>query len=188
MTIPNDIIENILQRRDVYILNYYEPTFDTSKWKCLGVYNTKLTAMKVAARIALESIESFNLYDPAKRFYQKELPYSEEKIWEDRWLYSIGICVYTVETRRLDTEGTPSETLYFNFDVFMKRFIVEHNLMSRDARLLLHSWKNDPPYELLLDLFSKEEDIYTDSNTNREAWLEKHGCVSHYPYGEYDPI
>jgi len=188
MSLPDDIIENILQRRDVYVVNYYEPNYDCSRWKCLGVYNTKDAAKRTAARIALESIDTFNVYDPAKRYYHREKAYSDEKVWEDRWVHTLGMCIYTVETRRLDSEEIPSETLYFNFDAFFKRMLADNGTSSSQARNMLMLWKLEPPYALLMELFGPEEDRYRPLKQDREAWLEKHGCVSHYPYGEYDPI
>lgn len=188
MSLPDDIIETILRKRDVYVLNYHEPNFDMSRWKCLGVYNAQEAAKRAAVRIGLESIDSFNLYDPAKRFYERTIPYTAEKTWVDRWQHTIGMCIYTVETRRLDSEGSPSETLYFNFDAFFKRYIIEHDLRPSEARALLVSWKLDPPYEILLSLFSAEEEMFKELRRDREEWTAKYGSVGHYPYGEYDPL
>lgn len=190
MSLPDDIIAHILEKRDVYVLNYYEPSFDLSRWKCLGVYNTLDAAKRAAVRTALESLDSFNVYDPAKRYYQRDKPYTNEKIWEDRWQYTLGVCIYTIEARQLDSEALPSETLYFNFDGYVKRLIADSRLSSAEARALLHGWKNDPPYGTLLELFSPEELRFREFSLERERedWLGRYGCVSHYPYGEWDPL
>jgi hypothetical protein len=188
MSLPDDIITHILEKRDVYVVNYHEPNFDLSRWKCLGVYNTKDAAKRAAARIALESIDSFSSYDPAKRYYQRQDSETKDKVWKDRWPGTLGVCIYTVETRRLDSDEIPSETLYFNFDAFFKRMLEDNGTSSIQARNMLTLWKLEPPYPLLIELFGPEEDHYKPLKQDREAWLEKHGCVSHYPYGEYDPI
>lgn len=185
MSLPDDIVAQILEKRDVYVLNYYEPSFDHSRWKCLGVYNTPLAAKRAAVRVALESLDSFNVYDPAKRYYQR--PKTEVC---DRWQHTLGVCVYTIEARQLDSEAMPSETLYFNFDAYVKRLIADSRLSSAEARALLHGWKNDPPYATLLELFAPEELRFRDFSreTEREEWLGRYGCVSHHPYGEWDPL
>jgi hypothetical protein len=190
MQLPDDIIESL---RDVYVLNYYEPNFDMSRWRCLGVFNSVLAAKKAASRIGLKSIDNFNLYDPAKRYYPRPNRCSDEgaKTWVDRWALEMGMSVYTIETHRLDSEDQPSETLHFNFDAYIKRHFVDSGLGSRDARELLVSWKRDPPFDILLGLFSTEEEMFRTlrQDPSREEWLEKHAYVAHYPYGgTYDPI
>jgi hypothetical protein len=192
MSLPDDIIEDILKRRDVYVLNFYEPNFDMSRWKCLGVFNTELAAKRAAARIGLRSIDNFNMYDPAKRYCHRPRGFSDEKTWVDRWAQELGMCVYTIETRRLDDERMlPQETLYFNLDAYLKRLIVDRGLSSRETKELLVSWKNDPPYDdVLLGLFSTSEESFRPGkgDMSREAWLEKHEYVESYPFAAYDPI
>jgi hypothetical protein len=163
-----------MELRDVYVLNWYSRGYgyDFINWKCLGIYNTLSAAKRDAVRLALQSIESFNVYDPAKRFHQR----TRSKFWDDQWNQMLGVDLYTIETRQLDSDAISSETLHFNLDEYIKRHIAERRMSSEEARTLLIGWKNDPPYATLLELFSTDEVYYHESSREHvEEWLSHYG-------------
>ena len=164
----------------IFLANFYNPCFDQSEWKCLGVFSTPLSAKKVAIKTAFKSIDNFNVYDPAKRFFLEE-----NNLWSDRWKYTLGIGVYSVEIRDIDSEDQkPIETLYLNLDTYIKKYIINNNLTSEETRITLRKWKNDALSAEFVNLFSTQKEHFMESDDVRE----KYGCVKPYPYEPLDPL
>lgn len=178
--LPDDVVELVLRRREVYVLNRHEPNFDLSRWDCLGVFNTPAAAQRAAVDDALGRLDGFsfglNFYDPAERFVKHR-----DGSWTDRWRYGLGVDVYTVEARALDVAGPPARTLHFNFDARLKARIEDQGLSSDETRRLLGAWRARPPYEELLGAcFSEEEERYRPRGgapVDREAWQARHGAA-----------
>jgi hypothetical protein len=146
-TLPHDIIERILQMREIYIVIRSHP----SAWSILGFFCTLCEAQDKIISYALSNDIDERLYDPTQRFRLYRL----EKTWIDKWQTTIGVDDYSIEVWKPNNEN-PSQTIYFNLDVYIKKYIIENQLKTDDIFQLFKQWKESPPLEELYQCFSPE--------------------------------
>ena len=150
---PQDIIERILHMREIYIVIRSKPCYELSTWNILGFYNTLKEAQEKIVTFVLAKYIDKTLYDPTKRFWQTQ---PSKNIWIDRWQNTIGIDDYSIEIWKPSVEH-PSQTIYFNIDVYIKTYIIENRLSSDAVMHLFEKWKESPHLEELYSCFSPEQ-------------------------------
>jgi hypothetical protein len=189
--LPNDIVEHILKQRSVYIVTKHTPSYELSSWEFLGVYGNLQNAKRTVIKTVLkEDIEDFELYDPKKRYHKdtdrlRLYPREESLRWEDRWSHTIGVSNYCIETWKQDQRNGLEEKLYFNFDRYLKNWVVESGMSSKEVYDTIVDWKARAD-EITFDCFDTEQHHWKPSSAcnDREQWQEKYGYEEAYPFCE----
>ena len=68
MSLPDDIIEKILQMRDIYIVIKYEPYYELSTWNVLSIFNNLKDAQYKIIDYVIKNDINEKLFNPQKRF------------------------------------------------------------------------------------------------------------------------
>jgi hypothetical protein len=168
-----------------------------SSWEFLGVYSTLQKAKRTVIKTVLkEDLEDFELYDPKKRYHKDTKrrwfhDHEEETlVWNDRWQHTIGVSNYSIETWKKDHEKGLEEKLYFNFDRYLKDFVVESGRGSKDLYNTIVDWKARADEINFDNCFDTKQQKWTPSPVcdNREQWQEKYGYEEAYPFCKNRPI
>ena len=178
MHLPDDIIEKILVMREVYIV--------MKCGNCMGIYGIEKDAKKcIISQVLKNELVDFEHYDPMKRYHlDEDYPRNEEfpEKWEDIWTSYNGISNFKIETwKQNDPNGRLNES-YFNFDEYLKSYIVNNDLTSTETKDLIIDWKQNPPYETFSELFSYSQPNQFNKKGDRGTWQDKHGKKEPYPY------
>lgn len=170
MSLPDDIIERILQMRDIYIAIKYNPCYEFSTWDIIGIFNNlKDAQMNIINYVIKKDIDE-SLYNPKNRFYLNKYGFLEEKErWVDKWQNTIGVSDYRIEVWTPNL-NKPSNTFHFNFDNYVKNHIIEQKLNTDQVKEQIDSWRKSPNYIEFIKLFSQEKSRIKCPHIERESW------------------
>ena len=188
-SLPQDLIDEILKNRPVYLVVHHVPCYDLSETTTRGIYFNYEHAIRCVLKYAFGNL-TFNHYDPKKRFYERQsysyYATSTDMEWVDEWNRYIGIDDFRIEEWK--PEVGLVATKWFNFDDWIKQRIITEELSSDYVKHLLKQWKtnalNGTIPEELTHIFGENK-----TNTpkggylgNREDWVNLYGTQPPYPH------
>lgn len=189
VSLPQDLIDEILKNRPVYLVVHHVPCYDFSETTTRGIYFNYENAIRCVLKYAFENL-TFNHYDPKKRFYEREshsfYATSTDLEWADEWVRYIGIDDFRIEEWK--PEIGLIETKWFNFDDWIKNRIINEELSRDFTKKHLKEWRKDAlkgniPQELLNVFEVKKREIPRGGYVgNREDWVKMYGTQPPYPY------
>lgn len=148
--LPNEIIENILLKRELYILIQHHPEYDTCFTMNFGIFNVLHQAKINLIKHALSKINAFE-YIPENRYIQAS--------WRngniiDSWTRSTICDRFFIEIWKQNIVAVP-KVINFHFDSFFKRYIIENDLKTeKQIENTLIAWKENVP-KILFTLFNE---------------------------------
>lgn len=171
MSLPDEIIEKILQMREIYIAIKHIPCYELSTWDIIGIFNTfKEAQISIIDYVVKEDIDE-TLYNPKQRFYLHKYGLLEEKgRWEDKWQNTIGVSEYRIEIWTPNVDNKPSNTFYFHIDNYIKNHIIEKQLNNDHIKELIESWRKSPNYAEMFQLFSQEKSKIQCPHIEHDKW------------------
>lgn len=169
--LPNEIIENILLKRELYILIQHHPEYDNCFTMNFGIFGILRQAKINLIKHALSKINAFE-YAPENRYIQAS--WGNSNII-DSWTRSTICDRFFIEIWKQNIVAVP-KVINFHFDCFFKKYIIENDLKTEDQiENTLTSWKENIP-EILFTLFNKKSffsqrypDIITSERSDSET-------------------
>lgn len=165
-----------------------EPDYDNPKFKLIGIdYDFEAASLRVMQELLKTFRKAFiiEIYDPTKRV-QKRIRSSwrgsDTARWEDCWHNCLAPDLFKIETWR-PSETQPVETHYLNFDVFIKKMIIEHKLDFDTLKQTILSWDHeactlDKIPTVLRRAFDTSESVFASGNMDHDTWIAERqsGC------------
>lgn len=188
MSLPNDIITQILEQRTVFVANYNITDSDWPINKTLGVFNTMLAAEQALIEHQLNDTYIWNHLDPCKRFGFKLM-----NNWIDYWRCLVPNTKYSILEHVLDVyQPTDIKNItYLNFGTKLAQHIETTKMSSKDVYDLLLFWRNNistcHAFLIKHDYFSKTC-IGFKSKITPEEWHAVYTQKEPYPFGELEVI
>ena len=179
----------------IHLALYQEATVEYAHADTLGVFSSHRSAVQAIANDALLKKDDFESYDPTRRFFRRRREsYSRADVdverWEDHWTCDTGVNWYKVEAWHVD--GFLRSTHHFNFDLLMKRRIMDMGLTHDDVVSTLRGWKQEAAGAsgvdigadgIFLDAVSLTRSYWDDDEeSDVDSWVARHGSKAPWPW------